>query len=326
MMKTMISIIIPIYNSEKYLPNLFKSIDNQKIDNYEVILVNDGSVDNSELICKKYCLKNKRVRYFYKKNSGVSDTRNFGIKKAKGEYICFVDSDDIINSNYLYDFVLNVDTYSEDLICCGIKKESNIISHNYLSSENHNNSLIIFEGNEKFSLFYSKFGGFACNKLFKRSIIINNSISFSKDISMCEDKLFIFNYLKYCKYVKCINNDNYIYRITSTSASKNMKNSKWFSIYKVFDEILKYKKIYNSSFYKKESFLYCYYLYKGKYRLSFIKNNGDFNSIKKEVNNRIFNLKTRNFNFNYLQKIKLFLYKHFNKFIFFVDEIKNKKI
>ena len=97
-----ISIIIPVFNAEKHLNKCLDSVLNQTYDNYEVVIVNDGSTDNSEKIINEYILKYKdKIKYFYKDNSGVSDTRNFGISKISGEYFTFVDSDDYIDTNLL---------------------------------------------------------------------------------------------------------------------------------------------------------------------------------------------------------------------------------
>ena len=93
-----ISIIVPIYNIENYIEKCLTSIINQTYNNYELILVNDGSTDSSETICKKIAKENKQIKYFYKKNGGLSDARNYGIRKSSGEYLMFVDGDDFLES------------------------------------------------------------------------------------------------------------------------------------------------------------------------------------------------------------------------------------
>ena len=84
-MNDLISIVVPIYNAEEYLKDTLKSVEVQTYSNYELLLIDDGSTDRSRTICEEYISVNKKARYFYKKNSGVSDTRNFGIKNAKGK-------------------------------------------------------------------------------------------------------------------------------------------------------------------------------------------------------------------------------------------------
>ena len=96
----LISIIVPIYNVENYLERCIKSLLSQDYENIEIILVDDGSTDNSARICQKY-LEDKRVRYFYKKNGGLSDARNFGMSKMNGQYVTFVDSDDAISNDFI---------------------------------------------------------------------------------------------------------------------------------------------------------------------------------------------------------------------------------
>ena len=97
----LISVVIPAYNAEQFLDETLESVLSQTYENWECIIVNDGSTDNTESIAKKWCEKDARFRYFYKENSGASDTRNLGIKKARGEYIAFLDADDILTSDNL---------------------------------------------------------------------------------------------------------------------------------------------------------------------------------------------------------------------------------
>ena len=97
----MISVIVPVYNVEKYLEECLDSIQNQTFSNIEIILVNDGSSDNSKEICKKYCEQDNRFKLINQTNQGQSVARNTGVAASKGEFIAFVDSDDIIRQDYL---------------------------------------------------------------------------------------------------------------------------------------------------------------------------------------------------------------------------------
>lgn len=115
----MISIIVPVYNAEKYLRECIDSILQQTYTDIEVLLIDDGSTDDSLSICQEYEKKDKRVKVYHKKNSGVSDTRNFGIDHANGEYISFCDSDDKIASS-LYEVLINLmRTYRVDRVVSG---------------------------------------------------------------------------------------------------------------------------------------------------------------------------------------------------------------
>ena len=97
----LISIIVPIYNVEKYLRQCLDSIQNQTYQNFECLLINDGSPDNSADICREYVEKDSRFRYFEKENGGLSDARNHGIRQSKGSYLTFVDSDDWLENDAL---------------------------------------------------------------------------------------------------------------------------------------------------------------------------------------------------------------------------------
>ena len=95
----LISVIIPIYNTQKYLKKCIDSVESQSYNNIEIILVNDGSTDSSEKIIQPYLQKYENIKYYKKENGGLSDARNYGIQKATGDYICFLDSDDYIDIN-----------------------------------------------------------------------------------------------------------------------------------------------------------------------------------------------------------------------------------
>lgn len=116
--KELVSVIVPIYNTEAYLPRCIESLINQTYRNIEIILVVDGSPDNSIEICKKYEKKDKRVKVYNKKNSGIADTRRFGFDASHGDYIMFLDSDDWVEHDwvkYLYDLLKK---YKSDIACC----------------------------------------------------------------------------------------------------------------------------------------------------------------------------------------------------------------
>ena len=127
-MKDLVSIIVPIYNAQKYLKACIDSLITQKYEEIEVVLVNDGSSDKSEEICLEYANKDKRVKYHPKKNGGVSSARNYGISKAKGKYIFFIDSDDYL---------------APDVIGALVEKTKN--SNNLISVKHK----LVFDNNEK---------------------------------------------------------------------------------------------------------------------------------------------------------------------------------
>lgn len=115
---SLVSIIIPIYNVEKYLRECLDSVVNQTYKNVEIILVNDGSPDSSATICEQYASRDIRIKYFIKDNGGLSDARNFGLTKANGDYIIFLDSDDVADKRQIEVLLGNLKKYNATVSCC----------------------------------------------------------------------------------------------------------------------------------------------------------------------------------------------------------------
>lgn len=199
-MKILISVVIPIYNSEKFLSRAIESVVNQTYENIEIILINDGSTDNSLEVCKEYEEKDKRIKVINKKNSGVSDTRNYGIENSTGQYIMFMDSDDYIDKDMIKDMTDKIDEKTE-LVISGIKmkyvenekivkeKEYTLKDNVYNVNQFLNAMLLDFE--------LICFCG-PCCKLYKRDNLINNKIRFSKDLTMGEDTWYNLDYIDIC--------------------------------------------------------------------------------------------------------------------------------
>ena len=122
----LISIVIPVYNAEKYLEQCLNSIKNQTYKNFEVILVNDGSIDNSESICKVFVESDTRFRYYLKANGGASSARNLGLDNAQGNYITFIDADDWVDENHLEVLINNIKESNSDMAVSSITKFDNV--------------------------------------------------------------------------------------------------------------------------------------------------------------------------------------------------------
>ena len=183
----MISIVIPIFNSEKYLLECLNSVLNQSFSDFEVLCINDGSIDRSKEICEQYVRKDKRFRLYNQKNAGVSVARNLGIEKAQGEYLCFVDSDDVIAKDFLWNLLdriqgcdASVCDFSNDLRKLG-KKEKHVLS--YEKNDLIKEALLGCRRSVNIVLF-----------LFKRSIIQINHIRFMEG-SVMRIQSFIFGIL-----------------------------------------------------------------------------------------------------------------------------------
>lgn len=173
MEKEKISVIVPCYKVQEFLPNCIESIINQTYRNLEIILVDDGSPDDCGRICDEYQKKDKRIKVIHKKNGGLSDARNAGIKVSSGDYLAFVDSDDYINYNMykcLYD---NLKKYKADISVCGINKTSSVD----LDKERlEDNNVKVFDGVDTYYNLYNSLAVetvVAWNKLYKRKVFKN---------------------------------------------------------------------------------------------------------------------------------------------------------
>lgn len=189
--KIAISIIVPVYNSEKYLYGLFDCIMNQTYRFFEVIIVDDGSCDKTSLICKEQCASDPRFKYFYKKNGGASSARNYGLKKASCDFILFIDSDDLISKDFVETFVTAYKNTKADIVSYKIfipneKKETKKTFERIVDSTN----------NVIDSFFKEELGVGPTSKLFQKSKL--NSLSFDENLIINEDKLFLFEYLLRC--------------------------------------------------------------------------------------------------------------------------------
>lgn len=211
----LISIIIPVYNSEKYLRECLDSIIVQTFRDYEVLLVNDGSKDRSGDICEEYAQKDMRFKLFHKENGGVSAARNLGLQKAQGQWIVFVDSDDIVSGNYLDVFKEKI-LDDVDFILLNIDRFANGIQTPLVQFSNFNKSRDNFM--REFAL-YPHFPG-PCGKFFKLQIIRENSIFYDSKLTFGEDALFNLIYLRYVGKIISYNKGKYLYRDTCNSLSK----------------------------------------------------------------------------------------------------------
>ena len=237
-----VSIIVPIYNSEKYLINCLDSLVNQTLDNIEIILINDGSTDDSINIIKKYAKKYSNIVYFDKKNEGIGVSRNFGIEKSKGKYIAFVDSDDYVSINFaknMYDFCENNNL---DMAVCDYYR-INEITHEKDIFEIEDFEITDLESNK--ALIY-KLNHSPWNKLYKRELFLKNNIYFPTDLKY-EDAAVVIPLLKYASKIGKFNEPLNYYIIHNNSETTVM-DKRVFDIFKILDIVNNY---YKDSKYKK---------------------------------------------------------------------------
>jgi glycosyltransferase involved in cell wall biosynthesis len=190
-----ISIIVPVYNVEKYLPRCIDSILGQTFTDFECILIDDGSLDNCPAICDEYAAKDERIVVIHQKNFGASTARNVGLDRAKGKWITFVDSDDWCDSGmfeYLHAKILENNC---EIAVCGMRivdERNNVKDRtDYLFAE----SIVSSREGMKLLFLPNGFGGFAWSKLIQAKILSKNNLRFNSQIRRREDLLFYFELL-----------------------------------------------------------------------------------------------------------------------------------
>lgn len=233
------SVIIPIYNAATFLNECIDSIIDQRYMDFEVILIDDGSTDNSFQICQEYAQRDKRVRLFHQENEGVSSARNRGLKEAKGTWVTFVDADDYImpRTFELFDEILlrqsNCDFYiwSEE----GIRDEF-LIENNFCKEDL---LLALFKCAESSNKFADipNFAGI-WNKVYSRSFLIENGCIFDSDLVMGEDMMYIANLIEHCERIAFLRGGFYCYRNHLESVSRGF-NAKIPARDYIFQEKLK---------------------------------------------------------------------------------------
>lgn len=225
-MSPVISIIVPVYNVEKYLKRCIESIIYQTYKDFEVILINDGSTDRSGLICDEYSKIDKRIKVVHKRNEGVSSARNCGIDSTRGKYILFIDSDDYIEKNLLK-IISEALEEEYDLIYFGYYMD--FISENRSLEMKCRNSL--YYSNKDFLKDYKYFRGnylfgYVWNKLFRAEVIKNNNIYFEIN-TFPEDLFFTFEAIKKCNKIKSLNYSLYHYIHRNNLTLSKQKRDKY---------------------------------------------------------------------------------------------------
>lgn len=264
-MKNLITVVIPIYNVEKFLKRCIDSVINQTYKNIEILLVNDGSPDNSKKIMEEYKKKDKRIKCYYKQNGGLSDTRNYAIKNATGDYICFIDGDDYIENTFIEKLYNQLIKDKADLAWCNF----NLVDDNGKYGE------IIINKDKIYDFEMPS----ACNKLYNINIFKKNNIYFPvgiwyEDLATTPRILFSINKISW------INEGlyNYYFNDKSITNTYSLKALDSLKALKIIDDFVKEKNIKNV-----DEYLEYLYLYNGvlntTFRLSMCKD-ATINDIK----------------------------------------------
>ena len=308
-----LSIIIPCYNVEDYLAKCIDSVIDNKLDDYEVILVNDGSKDSTLNICNEYKKKYpKLIKVIDKENGGLSDARNVGLENSKGEYVTFLDSDDYVDKK-MYKTMLDK-AYKEDfdMVCCGVKM---IYSDHTLNvGMGFNNDL---KSQEDIKKQMYDFYPAACNKIYKKSKL--DLIRFRKGIAY-EDVEFIYRLLPNLDSIGIVDGYSYNY-IQREGSITYTYNEKIYDLVNNFDSVFKYYKdnnIYDE--YKEElEYVYVRYLYATFIkRLAKTNNKVEFKKGVSLVLDRVKNRFPKYRNNKYLIGKKGIYLKYFNRLIAYI--------
>lgn len=208
MTQPLVSVIVPVYNSEAFLERTVNSILGQTYENIEAILVDDGSTDKSGRICDSYAAKDKRAKAYHNTNHGVSYSRNYGLAVAQGEYVHFVDADDIIPSNFVEVMLNNIVTEKSDVVFCGLSRVFeyseclNRLEDRTYSVESYFAAL--YKG-ERFCTTSS------CIGMYRMAPIRAHNVKFPEELRCGEDALFVIEYMKHVEKISSVKDTVYYY-------------------------------------------------------------------------------------------------------------------
>lgn len=219
----MVSIIIPVYNVQDYLKRCMESILSQTYRDIEIILIDDGSTDNSGSICDYYMNLDSRVKSIHKDNGGVSSARNAGIEVANGEYVMFVDPDDYISNEMINNMVDKMNQESVDLVECSYSKFHENNQHLVIKKE-RTGLIDTITALRYFLNWNGSVSAFCWGKLYRGHIL--KKMCFNQQLVVGEDALFVFDYIKRCNTVYLMNDPFYKYYLRANSAIGNKYTSR----------------------------------------------------------------------------------------------------
>ena len=277
-----VSIIVPVYNVEKYIEKCLNTLVNQTLEDIEIIIVNDGSKDNSEVIINEFIKKYPhKIKYLKKENGGLSDARNFGIPHAKGEYIAFLDSDDYVELNTYKDmYELAKSEHSDYVECDFLWEYPNRVKKDIGQEYNGKHEML------------EKVRVVAWNKLISQRVIKKSKIQFPKGYRY-EDIEFTYKIIPYIEKVSFLKKQciHYVQREGSIS---NLQNERTIEIFDVLEDVINYYKemnLYEEYFHELEYTYTRILLCSSLLRMCKIEN--------KEIRNRLINLTWEKLNTNF---------------------------
>lgn len=214
--KELISVMIPAYNAEKYIGRCLESLKNQTYSNIEIVIVNDGSKDNTQLICEEYVNKDSRFRLINQKNGGEGAARNKGLSEAKGKYLCFVDADDYVYPDFIENMYSMHNKYNAELVICGFTE---LKGAEVLNETSGDIQVMNQEQSMASLLLETSFKGYVWNKMFDLDIIRKKKLHFDETLAVWTDVLFVFQYMLNIKTTIFNPEPKYYYIYIENSAS-----------------------------------------------------------------------------------------------------------
>lgn len=227
----LITILIPCYNVDLYLPRCLNSILGQTYKNLQIVLIDDGSKDSTWTLMQKYAKQDSRIEIYHQNNQGVAKTRNNLLTKVKGDYVLFVDSDDWIEPDMIEFMVCKVLNNDADVSMCGMVVNDTPVSKIYKEE------ILDQQQTIKHFLFHNELRGSLCNKLIKASLLQN--VNFNGEISYGEDALFCWHLFQHVKKTVMTNRQLYHYRMNDASISHQSFGDGKFSGHKTWQIIVK---------------------------------------------------------------------------------------
>ena len=336
----MISVIVPVYNTEKYLEECIDSILKQTYKNTEIILVDDGSTDNSSIICDSYAKQHRCIKVVHKKNGGLISARKAGLLESKGEYICFVDSDDYIDSFYLEKCYDLFNEFNADIVCMGLtlfdgkgiiekrqeKHFSGFYSKNELITSVYPNLLSMPP------FFHFGIMPSLCTKCFKKKVITDLYNSIPSHITLGEDAAISYPSLLRANSIYVSNDCGYMYRQHTSSMTHSYDPNLYSKVEKLLEWLLSCCDVTKNDIKNQLNSYFIYLLILLKNNELFYNTTDAYGTKKKKfeliLNNKIFQKAfsdTKN-KFAFSDKILLFCLKHRLIFLIYITGyFKSKK-
>lgn len=304
-----VSIIIPVYNVEKYIEQCLVSVMNQTYKNIEVIVVNDGTMDNSIEIAKKITGNDIRFVYVNKENGGLSDARNFGLRFATGDFVSFIDSDDYVDINYIKKMVISLENSSNNMVVTGVMLDKLGKLHTKSKWRNYTVDTTTALHNQYINETSIPFTC-AWGKLVPRS--------WYEEVQFPVGKIHEDEYTTYKLYLKSsgvsfVDEPLYYYRIRENSIMTQSKSLKNLSIFEALEERIEIFKVKNISL---VDTLICYYRYLQLFKIKL--NKKDLFEVKETLKNKEkwINQQLKHIPLNLKQRLKLIVFKYFKSYYF----------